>query len=391
MHKGIIKGQRKYKIVYLIDGLSMGGAERLMVPILKHLSRDYFEPYVCAMQSKEGNPIAEEIRGLGIPVECLNIKRLRDPGALPRLMKYLTDIHADLVHTQLEAANILGNISAKLLRLPSVCTIHVMPALDVKTKTKLHQRLEWFILRRFCDRVMSVSEEARQYHIKISGTSAGQVTTIYNGIDLSTFVNMDYAHERNAVRAELRIPRDANVLVTVAVLRPPKGIQFMIRALPAILPSCPNTYYLIVGGGSHHSALLEETRKAGVKERVIFAGMRKDVPRLLAASDVFVLPTLTEALPTVLAEAMAAKLPIVASRVGGIPEMIANGQNGILLPPEDVDRLAKACIHLLENPEKRLDMGAEGWKTVHRKFSIERQVEQLKELYLDQLRAYGKS
>ena len=385
------KAARQYKIAYLIDGLSMGGAERLMVPILKHLSRDHFEPYVCALQSKEGNPLAEEIRGLGIPVECLYIKRLRDPGAIPRLMQYLRLISADLVHTQLEAANILGNISAKLLRLPSVCTIHVMPSLDVKTKTKVHQRVEWFVLRRFCNRVISVSEEARQYHIEISNTSPDHVTTIYNGIDLSAFLNMDHAHERNAVRAELGIAQDANVLVTVAVLRPPKGIQFMIRALPAILASCPNTYYLIVGDGSHHDALREEVSQAGVKERVIFAGMRKDVPRLLAASDVFVLPTLTEALPTVLAEAMAAKLPIVASQVGGIPEMIANGQNGLLLPPEDVKGLAKACTHLLENPEKRLDMGEEGWKTVNRKFSTDRQVEQLQELYLDQLRAYGKS
>jgi glycosyltransferase involved in cell wall biosynthesis len=385
------KPVRKYKIAYLIDGLSMGGAERLMVPILKHLRLEHFDPFVCALQSKEGNPMAEEIRALGIPVECLDIKHLRDMDAIPRLIKYLKDTGADLVHTQLEAANILGNISAKLTRLPSVCTIHVMPSLDVKTKTKLHQRVEWFVLRHFCDLVISVSEEARQYHIKISGTSPKQVATIYNGIDLSTFLNMDYALQRNAVRAELGIPRDANVLVTVAVLRPPKGIQYMIRALPSILAVHPNTFYLVVGSGSHHDALVEEVKKAGVNKQVIFAGMRKDVPRLLAASDVFVLPTLTEALPTVLAEAMAAKLPIVASRVGGIPEMITNGQNGFLVEPGDIDGLTKVCNHLLEHPEKREDMGAEGWKTVRQKFSIERQVDQLKELYLSQLQAYGKS
>jgi glycosyltransferase involved in cell wall biosynthesis len=115
------------------------------------------------------------------------------------------------------------------------------------------------------------------------------------------------------------------------------------------------------------------------------------VPRLLAAGDVFVLPTLTEALPTVLAEAMAAGLPIVASRVGGVPEMIVEGRNGFLTQPEDLQGLATACNHLLENPEKRVDMGAEGWKIVKQKFSIERQVDQLKELYLGQLQAYGKS
>ncbi len=369
----------------------MGGAERLMAPILKHLSRTDFEPYVCAMQSKDGNPMAEDLRALGVPVECLNIKHLRQLNAIPHLINYLKGIDADLVHTQLEAANILGNISAKLLRLPSVCTIHVLPSLNVNAKTKLHQKVEWFALRHFCDRVISVSEEARQYHMRVSGAPDRQVTTIYNGIDMTAFSNLDYAHERSSVRAELGLPPEADVLVTVAVLRPPKGIQFMIRALPAILASHPNTYYLIVGSGEHREALIEEVRKAGVQERVVFAGMRKDVPQLLGASDIFVLPTLTEALPTVLAEAMAARLPLIASRVGGVPEMILDGQNGFLVKPENIESLSSACIRLLKNRDERAAMGAEGRDIVNQKFTIERQVAQLKDLYLEQLRAYGKS
>jgi glycosyltransferase involved in cell wall biosynthesis len=385
------KPARKYKIAYVIDGLSMGGAERLMVPILKHLSRADFEAHVCALQSKDGNPMAEEIRALGIPVECLNIKHLRDLYALPRLIKYLKAIDADLVHTQLEFANILGNISARYLRLPSVCTIHVMPSLDVKTKLRLHQRVEWLALRHFCDHVISVSEDASEYHLHISGAEANKVSTIYNGIDLSGFLNLDRKFEREAVRKEFGIPSDANLLTTVAVLRPPKGIQYMIRAFPEIVASNPNTYYLIVGDGSHRGPLVEEVKKAGVIHNVIFAGMRKDVTRLLAASDIFVLPTLTEALPTVLAEAMAAKLPIIASRVGGVPEMIADGQNGCLAEAKDVKTLATASIHLLNDAEKRMTMGTEGWNIVNQKFNIERQVEKLEELYLGQLRAYGKS
>ncbi|HLO28642.1 MAG TPA: glycosyltransferase, partial [Anaerolineales bacterium] len=267
----------------------MGGAERLMVPILKHLSRTDFEAYVCALQSKDDNPMADEIRALGIPVACLDIKHLRDIDALPRLVKYLKGVGADLVHTQLEFSNILGNFSAKLLRLPSVCTIHVMPSLDVKTKMKLHQRAEWFALRHFCDQVISVSEEARQYHLQISGTSSNQVTTIYNGIDLSSFVSTDRERERISVREEFGIPTDANLLTTVAVLRPQKGIQFMIRALPAVLNTFPNTYYLVAGNGPHHNALVEEANQTGMSDHVVFAGMRKDVPRLLTASDIFVL------------------------------------------------------------------------------------------------------
>jgi glycosyltransferase involved in cell wall biosynthesis len=381
---------RKYKIAYVIDGLSMGGAERLMVPILKHLSRPNFDAYVCALQSKDGNLMADEIRALGIPVSCLDIKHLRDWNALPRLINYLNENEVDLVHTQLEFANILGNISARLLRLPSVCTIHVMPSLDVKAKSKLHQKLEWFVLNHFCERVISVSDEAREYHLQISGAAASRVSTIYNGIDLSNFLSLDRELERVKVRTELAIPSDANLLTTVAVLRPQKGIQYMIRALPAVLDSNPNTYYLVVGDGPHRYLLVEEANKSNVGNRVIFTGMRKDVARLLSASDVFVLPTLTEALPTVLAEAMAAKLPIIASRVGGVPEMIVDGLNGYLVEPEDVKSLAQACIDLLASPEKRAAMSIEGWKIVNQKFNIEKQVDQLEALYLDQLHAHGK-
>jgi glycosyltransferase involved in cell wall biosynthesis len=385
------KPARKYKIAYVIDGLSMGGAERLMVPILKYLNRANFEAHVCALQSKDGNPMAEEIRALGVPVDCLEIRHLRDLNAVPRLIKYLQGVDADLVHTQLEFANILGNISAKYLRLPSVCTIHIMPSLDVKTKLKLHQRAEWLALRLFCDHVISVSEEAREYHLHISGTTADRVSTIYNGIDLSGFLSLDQELEREAVRTEFGIPSDATLLTTVAVLRPQKGIQYMIRALPEVLASNTNTHYLVIGDGTHRNTLIEEAKKSNVNHRVIFAGMRKDITRLLAASDIFVLPTLTEALPTVLAEAMAAKLPIIASRVGGVPEMVMDGENGCLVEAEDVDGLAAACIHLLNNHQKCVKMGAVGWNIVNQTFNIERQVDKLEDLYVEQLRAYGKS
>lgn len=362
-----------------------------MVPLLKHLNRVDFAPYVCALQSKDGNPMAAELRALGIPVECLEIKHLRDGNGLPRLIRYLKEMEANLVHTQLEFANILGNVSAKFLHLPSVCTIHIMPSLDVKAKSKLHQRLEWFVLKHFCDRVIAVAEEAREYHLRISGASSDQVVTIYNGIDLSGFTNLDRELDRKDVRAELGIPADANVLTTVAVLRPPKGIQYMIRALSKVLASHPNTYYLVVGDGTHREVLIEEATQSGVVDRVVFAGMRRDVPRLLAASDIFVLPTLTEALPTVLVEAMAARLPIVASRVGGIPEMIVDGQNGCLVGPQDLDGLADACIHLLSNPQKRAAMAGKGWSIVQQKFNIERQVDRLEELYREQLHHYAYS
>jgi len=295
-----------------------------------------------------------------------------------------------LIHTQLEFADTLGNISSKLLGLPSVCTIHTMPSQEIGLKGKSHQQAEWLALRFFCDRIISVSEEARLYHLKISHAAPEKVLTIYNGIDLTHYRHIDRQTERVEVRNELNIPADATVLATVAVLRELKGIQFMLRAMPEILAAYPNAYYLISGDGTYRDTLMAEAAKLGVANSVIFAGMRKDVPRILSASDVFVLPTLTEALPTVLAEAMAAHLPVVASAVGGIPEMISDYKNGRLVSPGNVQQLTEVVIELLSDAGSQQKMGEAGWEVVNKKFNISEQVRQLGDLYLELLIKYGK-
>lgn len=381
---------KKFVIVFVIDGLGLGGAERLMIPVLKNINRNIFEPRVCVLQTRDGNPMADDLHAMGIPVDLIPVRYLRDISAIPRLAKYLRRVSADLVHTQLEFSDVLGNFSAKLLGLPSVSTIHTMPSQDMDAKSKMHQNLEMFSLRYFCDTVISVSEEARQFHLKISNALPHKIQTIYNGIDLSNFMAINRNTEFVAVRNEFSIPNDAKVLMTVAVLRELKGIQFMIRALPEILSKQPDAYYLIVGSGAHRDALEQEVKKLDVTNRVIFSGKRSDIPRLLAATDIFVLPTLTEALPTVLAEAMAAHLPMVACAVGGIPEMIENGKNGILIPPADPQALANACIQLLTDPERCKSMGDAGWEVVNKKFNIKTQVEKLEKLYLNLIRAYEK-
>ena len=380
----------KRRVIFIIDGLGMGGAERLMIPMLRHLSREVFEPRVCVLQQKHGNPIAEDIRALDIPVDYLPVRRLRDLTAVPRMIRYLRDMGADLVHTQLEFANVIGNISARLMRLPSVCTVHVLPSEGSNIKRGLHQRLEGFILRSLCDRVIAVAEGPRQAHLAATGASPAQVITIYNGIDLSIFTDFDRAAARSAVRQELGIPQDARVLITVAVLRPEKGIEYMLRALPSILAVEPNAWYLIVGDGPRRSELLAEVERCGIQGRAIFAGMRSDIPRILAAGDLFVLPSLTEALPTVLAEAMAARLPIVASAVGGVAEMVVDGGNGRLVEPRDVEALSRACRDLLSDPAILRSMGEKGWEIANQKFSVQQEVVHLKDLYLELIEQYEK-
>ncbi|MCC7119441.1 MAG: glycosyltransferase [Anaerolineales bacterium] len=382
--------KRKYNIVYLIDGLGMGGAERLMVPTLKNLDRDTFNPRVCVFQVRNGNPIADQLRAIDVPVDLLPIPYLRDLTAIPRLYAYLKRNQTDLVHTQLEFADTLGSFTAKLLRLPSVTTLHTMMAAEANLKSRLHEFTELFALRHFCNVVISVSEEARQFHLRESKTPPEKARVIYNGIDLSAYANLEVQRERASLRQEFNLPADATLLTTVAVLREPKGIQFMISALPTIVAQHPNAYYLIVGDGAYRPELEKAAAESRVRERILFAGQRNDIPQILYASDLFVLPTLTEALPTVLAEAMAAHLPIVASRVGGIPEMVTPGLNGALVAPGLPDELASACADLLANPEKMKSMGLEGSRIVRAKFDVRGQVDELKLLYLQLITRHGK-
>jgi len=380
---------KKKRLLFLIDVLGMGGAERLLALILKYLSTERYETRVCVFRQIYGNPVADTIRQLGIPVDLLPLKRLRDPSAIPRLLKYCREHQFDLIHAQLDAASTLGSIAARLMHIPNVSTVHILSSPAEKVRGRIRQKLLWFVQRYFCDRIIAVSEITRRHFIGISGVSPDKVVTIYNGIELENFVPPK-SKDSLKLRQDLGIPQQSPLLITVAMLRYPKGIQYMIQALPQILEKYPDIYYLVVGEGVYRPDLVSLVKEMGLDERVKFTGLRQDIPDLLSAADIFVLPTLTEALPTVLAEAMASRIPIVACEVGGVPEMVKHGQNGLLVPPEDPEALAQACISLLSDETMRLFMTKAGWQIVNENFSIQRQVNNLENLYDEMLTAYGR-
>jgi glycosyltransferase involved in cell wall biosynthesis len=377
------------RILYLIDSLGRGGAERLLVIYLQHLDQSRYEPRVCALQVRGGNPVGDDIRQLGIPVDLVPVRHLRDLRAVPRLWWYLRQQQIDVLHTQLEFSNTLGTIAGYLRRIPRVCTLHLADEPEKGSKTRRRIRLMWWVLKHFCDGVIAVSEETRQFHLRVSGDSPEKVLTIYNGIDVAAFGSISDA-DQSSLRAELNISPAARVLTTVCVLRPQKGIQFLIAAMPAIVEQVPDAVYLIVGDGDHRETLETCVREQGMQNHVIFAGFRQDVARVMAISDVFVLPTLGDALPTVVAEAMAAGKPVIASSAGGVPEMVADRISGLLVPPGDVNALVSACVSLLQDQEQAHTMGLEGRRISEERFNIPRQVDCLEAVYERLLTRYGK-
>ena len=197
-------------------------------------------------------------------------------------------------------------------------------------------------------------------HLRLPGAL---VETIYNGIDTDRFI-VDRS-EVPDTKADLGIPEETPLIITVAVLRPPKGIDVMLQAMPDI----PDAHYLVVGDGDARSTLEAEAARLGLGDRVTFAGARADIPVMLATADLFVLPSLTEALPTVIAEAMAAGLPVVATDVGGTIEMV-DQHTGIVVDAGDADQLATAISSLLSDPARSSAMGQAGREVAAERFDI---------------------
>lgn len=367
------------RVIWIIDGLGHGGAEKMTFSILEKIDRSQFDMRVCALQVKQGNPIAKELTRIGIPVDLVPIPNLRHPGNLPKILWYLRQQKPDLVHTQLEFATVLGSFGSWLFRIPNLTTLHT---LDNPQKGTSHWRneLSWACMRLFSTKLIAVSNSTRDHLIKYGRIQPQKIITMYNGIDPANFnsVNKDV---RNAKRKELGISNDAFLFVTVAVLREAKGIQYMIEAMANITRSMPNAHYLIVGTGDYESALKKEVEALHLERHVTFAGQRTDIPDILAMSDIFVLPTLIDALPTVLIEATAAGKAIVASNVGGVPEIVDNEVNGLWVAPSDPAQLEKACLTLAQDHAKREAMESAGLKIAQEKFDIHKQVSMLGQLY----------
>ncbi|MFH1329771.1 MAG: glycosyltransferase, partial [Actinomycetota bacterium] len=282
------------RVLYLIDSLGPGGAEHLLAAYLPFLRRAGVIPMVAALQEREGNPVAARIVAQGIPVQELGIRRLRQRGAYARVRRVIAASDPDVVHTQLEFAAVLGIPAARRLGLPTVATLHTLDEPPPRSRLALHFRLMAWALRR-ARRVVAVSDTTRSHYLERARLRPERVVTMYNGIDPTGF--QAGPGEREAARRELGLDPGDLVLVTVAVQREPKGIQHMLAALPEVAAAFPAVRYLLVGDGPHRPALEEQVRRLGLEGRVLFAGARDDVARMLAAADLFVLPSLTEALP----------------------------------------------------------------------------------------------
>lgn len=238
--------------------------------------------------------------------------------------------------------------------------------------------MRWKILNSFCNQIIAVSEITRQHYTTL-GIRAEKILTLYNGVDINRFV--PFRHPLSKKRSVLDVPENGIVILTVAVLREAKGIQYMLKTMPVILEKFPNAYYVIAGDGAYGDTLKALAHSMGVENRVIFLGHRSDIPEILGESDLFVFPTLMDALPTVLLEAMAVGVPIVSSEVGGIPEILKNEIDGLLIQPANPADLAESCIRLLSDHELAGRLSVSALRVAEERFDVRKQAGTLVNIY----------
>lgn len=335
---------------------------------------------LTAVLLNEG-PLARELRRLRVPVTVIDEHQHNAVEIAVALTRYLREHPVDVVHTHRYKDTILGMCAARLADVPCIVrTVHgwseALRGWDWM-KLQVYDTLDKLALRYFADRIIAVSRQVAE-RLEESGCNPATVVPLYNGIVLH---RVWPARASNEVRYELAIGRDTPLIGTVGRLSPVKGHAHFLEAARLILEQEPDARFLIVGDGPLKRDLIGAAARLGIDRACLFVGARSDVYDLVSAMDVFVLSSLDEGIPMALLEAMALARPVVATAVGGVPEVIAHRRTGLLVPPREDRALAAACLELLANRRWAQTLGARARHQVEAEFSYEKSGQALVSTY----------
>jgi glycosyltransferase involved in cell wall biosynthesis len=369
------------KILQIIPTLDRSGAEKQMALLAAGLPRERFTVEVAALTRL--GPLEVELRAAGVPVTLIGKRLKLDLFALRRLVSFLKRRRFDVVHTWIFAANTYGRIAAHLAKVPVVVTSEM--AVDL-WKTRAHLRVDRW-LARWTDRVVGNSQAVVEFYRKC-GIAPEKLVRIYSGIGDEPPPPVP-PHQ---TRQMLGVSPEAPVLLFAGRLAPQKGLKGLIDALDLLQHVQPGTVTLIAGEGPLRSALEGRARAFQLLQtgRVRFLGHREDVPALLAASDLLVLPSLYEGLPNVVLEAMHQAKPVVATDAPGTNELVVDGQTGWLVPVGEPKALALALRDLIRDPDRRAAMGVAGRARLEPRFDLATMIGEYADLYESLARARGR-
>ena len=356
----------KINIVQILLKLDFGGAENLAIELANRLDRNRYRTIICSLEKPSF--LTDKVNDLGIKFFSFNKRPGLDPILILKLAYLMWKEKIHLVHTHNRGALAYGTLAAKLAGVPVV----------INTRHGSGKRACSRILWKMNDRIVAVCQEVCKNLLKYNMISPLLVKTIVNGIDIDKYISKENILN---VKEQIGLKDSELIIGTVARLSPEKDIFTLLQAFLKINQRIPKAVLVIAGDGSLRKELEYKAKKMDILDKVLFLGFYKNISELINIFDVFLLSSLNEGLPLVLIEAMAAGKPIVATKVGGVSEVVANGETGFLVPPKEPDKIAEMTITILRNLELAKKFGEAGRRRAKEKFSLNRMVNEYQNVY----------
>ncbi|KLU59231.1 alpha-D-kanosaminyltransferase [Peptococcaceae bacterium CEB3] len=329
------------RVLHIIGGGEIGGAEQHVLTLLSHLDSRRYAPLLACLVA---GPLGEAAAARGLKVKTFPQRRKTDPGPWPQLVRWIRSENVTLLHSHGMRANLFGRLIGRWLGLPNISTVHSSLARDYLSARTARAAVWLDRLTLPLSQGQIVISKALMPEVAARGGK--NIEVIYNGRELTP--STDPVVERAAWRRRWNIPAEARVVGNIARFHPCKGPEQLVQAAQILRRQFPGLHLLMIGEGPLRPLIAEQLEKEGIP--FTLPGFLPQAERLLPVFDLFVLPSLSEGMGLVLLEAMQAGIPLVASHAGGIPELIRDGRDGLLVPPGEPEALARACAAVLSDP-----------------------------------------
>lgn len=378
-------GKEMNRVVHLIATNFYGGPEKQIVEHLKRLNSARYQGILASfLEGSDPNETLKQAEIAGLKSFGIPISGRFDFRPLPKIIRLLRRERVDLLCTHGYRLTVMGWWAGRRVGIPVVAFSRGYTTENAKVAF-----YEW-LDRRFLKRVNGIIfvSEGQRKRLESYGISGRRSWVIRNAVAVNSSTNSLSGDLRKEVLGRLGIPNAVEIVVSAGRLSPEKGHRYLVEAIGRLQGSLNHTHFVFCGDGPCQKELEKRAKELGISQFCHFVGFRKDIKDIFQAMDFMVLPSLTEGLPNVVLEAFACAKPVVAADVGGVPEIVEDGVNGILVPPGRSDLLAEAIKNCLIAPEKRRAMGEAGYQKVKSEFTFESQTQKLEAIYTEVLKEF---
>lgn len=370
---------RPITILHLRACNFVGGPEKQILEHLKRLDASRFRALICCFS--EDDPIKEQAQSMGIACRAIDARSAFDLRTVTRLKRILIEEQVDIICSHGYKPNIVSKCATWFTGIPTIAISRGWTSESLKIR--FYEKLDKWLLH-VVDKVVAVSHGQKEKILAL-GVSPDRVAVIHNAINLDVISSGGGI----SLRQEFGVPQNAFIVASAGRLSPEKNYSTLVEAARLTVQQNAAVYFIIFGEGRLRSELEQAIIAADLQNHFLLPGFRKDIQELLDGIDVFMLTSFTEGLPNVILEAFAARKPVVATRVGGTPEVVQDGMSGFLTRPDQPELMAQHIQTLASSPDLCRKMGEAGYEYVKKHFSFEAQTSEYEQLYVNVLKARG--